>query len=234
MENLDSHVPDWIDKNDLETQFLYTKFIEVISRYTNDLNIADSLFKDIQKNYSAKNRHYHNMTHIYRMCNEWMRVRRILDNPDAVFFMIMYHDIIYKSRRVDNEQQSADYFIKDVAPKLNWNMTDEFVMDVNMGILVTKHDGMLDEVVKNNKDFQYLLDFDLEVLGANAPGVYEWYRKGVRKEYRIHPNILYKPGRKKVLESFLSREKIYLTKEFEIKEKYARKNLLDEINLYLC
>ena len=91
-----------------------------------------------------------------------------------------------------------------------------------------------EEIVEKNKDFQYILDMDLEILGESNEKTYNWYRKGVRKEYSIYPNMLYNPGRKKVLEMFLSKEKIYLTKEFEIKEKNARKNLQNEINLYLC
>jgi predicted metal-dependent HD superfamily phosphohydrolase len=56
----------------------------------------------------------------------------------------------------------------------------------------------------------------------------------VRKEYEIYPDEQYNLGRKGVLESFIKRKKIFLTKEFKKYEKRARKNLQDEINLYLC
>ncbi len=224
--------PCWINTEDFQVKYLYNQFINVISRYTPDFKLAEELFQDIQKNYSEKGRHYHNMTHIFRMTKEWSRVRIKLADSDAVFFMIMYHDVIYKPTGKNNEQESADFFKNNVASKLN--MTQDFLMSVYVGILVTKHGSGFEEVVEKNKDFQYILDMDLEILGESNEKTYNWYRKGVRKEYSIYPNMLYNPGRKKVLEMFLSKEKIYLTKEFEIKEKNARKNLQNEINLYLC
>lgn len=224
--------PCWINTEDFQVKYLYNQFIKIVSKYISDIKIAEDLFRDIQKNYSKKSRHYHNLTHIFRMTKEWSRIKLNLDNSDAVFLVIMYHDVIYNSAKSDNEQQSADFFRKNVAPKLNF--LEDSIMFVYMGILITKHNGELNSVIEKNKDFQYILDMDLEILGESNEKIYDWFRKGVRKEYSIYPNMLYNPGRKKVLEMFLSKEKIYLTKEFEIKEKNARKNLQNEINLYLC
>ena len=144
--------PCWINTEDFQVKYLYNQFINVISRYISDFKLAEELFQDIQKNYSEKGRHYHTMTHIFRMTKEWSRVRRNLADSDAVFFMIMYHDFIYKPTGKNNEQESADFFKNNVASKLN--MTEDFIMSVYMGILVTKHGSGFDGVVEKNKDFQ--------------------------------------------------------------------------------
>lgn len=230
--------PCWINTEDFQVQYLYTKFVEVFFKYTHDMSVIDNLFEDVYKKYSSRGRHYHNMTHIYRMARNWSRLKNKLRNPDAVFMAIIYHDIVYKPRKSDNEEKSKEYFEKIAKAHLqehsNAGVYYTLIDDVKCGIMATKHNDTSIAYWKNDLDIQYLLDFDLEILGTNIEADYDWYRQGVRKEYRIYPNVLYKPGRKKVLESFLSREKIYLTEDFKEREENARKNLKKEINSYLC
>jgi predicted metal-dependent HD superfamily phosphohydrolase len=230
--------PCWINTEDFQVQYLYTKFVEVFYKYVNNTEVIDKLYKDVYDKYNGRGRHYHNMTHIYRMVRNWSRLKKKLKNSDAVFMAIIYHDIVYKPRKSDNEEKSAEYFEKIAEAHLKKHLVAgvyyTLVDDVKCAIVATKHNATSVIYWKDNSDIQYLLDFDLEILSASNANDYEWYRSGVRKEYRIYPNILYKPGRKKVLESFLTREKIYLTKDFEERENTARKNLKKEINSYLC
>lgn len=218
---------------ELEVVIVEEAFKKVFSRYTSDEKLIDSLFADVYKSYTSSSRHYHNMYHICYMVGLWEANVSKFKDADAMFMAIIYHDIIYKSRRSDNEEKSADYFVDKVAEVLG--LKTNFYFAVFEAIIATKHNEASKEIWEKNTDIQYLLDFDLAVLGTRHKDTYEWYRKGVRKEYRIYPNILYKPGRKKVLESFLSRKKIYITKDFQDSlEKNARRNLQNEINLYLC
>ena len=60
------------------------------------------------KKYSAKSRHYHDMNHICGMCDCWDLFKHKLKNPDEIFMAIIYHDIIYKPTRSDNEEKSAE------------------------------------------------------------------------------------------------------------------------------
>jgi predicted metal-dependent HD superfamily phosphohydrolase len=230
--------PCWINTEDFQVQYLYTKFMEVFFKYVQDTVIVDNLFEDVYKKYNSRGRHYHNMAHIYRMTRSWAMFKNKLRNPDAVFMAIIYHDIVYKPRKSDNEEKSREYFEKIAKAHLQEHSTAgvyyTLIDDVKCAIMATKHNDTSIAYWKNDLDIQYLLDFDLEILGTNVEADYDWYRQGVRKEYRIYPNILYKPGRKKVLESFLLREKIYLTEDFKAREEIARKNLKKEINSYLC
>ena len=172
------------------------------------------------------------MRHLYRMCKLWKQHSSKLEDKDAVFFAIIYHDIIYKPKRTDNEEMSLKYFIGKVLPHLK-KLSKASSLQIANHILASKHDDFSKVLWKNNKDTQYLLDFDLEVLGTEHLDVYDWYKSGVRQEYKVYPDKLYKPGRKAVLESFLKKDKIYLTPEFKKREKTARINLQNEINSYI-
>ncbi len=211
--------------------YVQEMFHEIFSKYTDEKTVI-KLFADVIKCYTAKSRHYHDMNHIYSMCVSWGLFKNKLVNPDVIFMAIIYHDIIYKPIKSNNEEKSSEYFEKNIAPLLNLN--NSFVLEVCIAILATKHDEASKEYYIDSTDIQYLLDFDLHVLGTPHESEYEWYRDGVRKEYKIYPDCLYKPGRKKVLESFLKRKSIYLTKDWQVSEKKARKNLRNEIKLYLC
>jgi len=59
--------------------------------------------------------------------------------------------------------------------------------------------------------------------------VYDQYKAAIRAEYRIYPDILYRKGRKKVLEHFLERDQIYYTSVFQAREEKARANLEREL-----
>jgi len=74
-----------------------------------------------------------------------------------------------------------------------------------------------------------MLDIDLSILGY-SPEKYSQYKKNIRKEYSWVPENDYVSGRKKVLESFLKKQKIFQTEYFYSKyEQNARINIQEEI-----
>ena len=80
-------------------------------------------------------------------------------------------------------------------------------------------------------DINWLLDFDLQILAAPWED-YEVYYKQIRQEYKIYPNMLYNPGRKKALHHFLERDFIFQTDVFRAAyEAKARENIKKEILL---
>ncbi|WP_100926013.1 HD domain-containing protein [Tenacibaculum sp. SZ-18] len=79
-------------------------------------------------------------------------------------------------------------------------------------------------------DAQYLIDFDLAILGQPSE-VYQQYSKLIRTEYKLVPSLLYKQGRKKVLQHFIDKPFIYKTDTFIAKyEQQAKTNLKKELN----
>jgi predicted metal-dependent HD superfamily phosphohydrolase len=80
-----------------------------------------------------------------------------------------------------------------------------------------------------DNDTNLFTDADLSILGKSWDAYSQYYQQ-VRKEYGFYPDLLYKPGRKKVLQHFLSMNSIYKTPFF--KEKYehsAIENLKHEL-----
>ncbi|MCK7556860.1 hypothetical protein MKQ70_18295 [Chitinophaga sedimenti] len=71
------------------------------------------------------------------------------------------------------------------------------IRKVSEWIIATKTHG--DTAV--DSDLSYLLDIDLGILGAPLMSYVEYTRQ-IRQEYRIFPDLLYNPGRKKVLKHF--------------------------------
>ena len=56
--------------------------------------------------------------------------------------------------------------------------------------------------------------------------------KNIRKEYAIYPDMLYNPGRKKVLQHFLTMDTIYKTAVYRDRyEQKAKENLQRELEL---
>ena len=202
-------------------------FYEVMGDFVKKPKQIDKLYLDVIKRYSSKGRFYHNIEHIYSMCDLWVQYRDKITRPSFVFLAIIYHDIIYKTYRSDNEEQSAEYF-HNLAFKKHFSLEANEIVYIKDLIKYTKHNCFFD--LKLHKDAQFLLDFDLAVL-SRSEDVYSQYTIDIRKEYKRYPNFLYKKGRTDVLKGFLDKEQIYLTKEFSCFEEKARKNIENEINL---
>ena len=76
-------------------------------------------------------------------------------------------------------------------------------------------------------DARVLIDADLAILGASEP-VYRDYAEKIRQEYAWVPEAGYRHGRRRVLDSFLARPRIYHF--LGQLEEPARRNLMGEID----
>ena len=197
---------------------LKKQWLALGKKYTKNDLLLHSIWGKIIKQYSEKNRHYHNLNHIQSMLKLAEENKKVLVDLDAVLFSIWFHDVIYKASSKKNEEKSA-YFCKDILGKLNLSASK--INKITAFIISTKvHKVALTE----NNDNAFLLDFDLSVLGQSWE-VYQTYIQNIRKEYKMYPSFLYNPGRKKVLNNFIAREKLYFTKKYQtLFEAQARRN----------
>lgn len=138
-----------------------------------------------------------------------------------VLFAVYYHDAVYRVLRKDNEEKSAELANK----RLNTlNVKPKRIELCIKHILATKIHELGDD-----SDTNYFTDADLSILGQDWP-TYKIYVEGIRKEYWIYPDMVYKPGRKKVIEHFLQMGNIYKTEPFSAKfEHQARLNMKWEL-----
>ncbi len=203
-----------------------TEWSEIVSKYLIDASLSENIFNDLVKNYSSKKRHYHTLEHIQNMLNSISEVKNRLADYETVFFAVWFHDVIYESLKNDNEDKSALYASKAL---IKINFTADRITKVCQLILATKNHT----IISANEDFdtQLMLDADLKILGASKTDYFK-YTQQVRKEYKLVPELLYKPGRKKVLSKFLEMPFLFRTPEY--RERYeiiAKENLRNELEL---
>lgn len=186
--------------------------------------IKNDFYHKLFKDYSSKDRYYHNLNHIEYLLLLLNKYSHLLVSPQTVRFAIWYHDSIYDASKNNNEELSAELAKSHL---LTLGVDKNIIYDCYRLILATKSHNLSDEF--NSFDAQFLLDIDLSILAASKEQYFE-YSKQIRQEYSIYSNELYNKGRKQVLQHFLNSKRIYKTNIFyEKNEKQARNNIMLEL-----
>lgn len=198
---------------------------ELIQPYCSDTSLTDRFFEEIEKKYTGRSRHYHNLQHIAALLQLCEQYSHRLTDKDVVALAVFYHDIIYNVLRKDNEPRSALLAVKRLYAL---GVPEDKTAQVKLFIEATQSHALTATVV-NTHDLQLFLDFDMSILGAQWNDYLE-YTKQVRREYRVYPDKLYIPGRTKFLEHCLQTQHIFQTPEFrENYETAARSNIAQEL-----
>lgn len=178
---------------------------------------------DLEKGYSKKSRYYHNLTHLKEMIESFEIYKDKLQNPAEILFSIFYHDFVYSASQKNNELKSAEYALSILSE--NSILNKQLVFDAICATQQHQQNAI--------EDINWLIDFDLKILAKDWED-YQIYFGQIRKEYRIYPDFLYKPGRAKALKHFLENEFIFQTNEFRnLYEEKARINIEKEISLLM-
>lgn len=168
-------------------------------------------------------RAYHNLSHLEEMVYHLKRH----DAPrDPILFgvALIYHDIVHKPTRVDNEKRSADSAARMLEHCTN--LSKPRIERCRQLILATrKHIPSAED----DGDEALLIDLDLAVLARDSDG-YDRYISAVRKEFWMVPYFVFRSGRTRVITSLLDREAIFHTEEGRAQyETKARENLWREL-----
>ncbi len=209
---------------ELETNWMRLTEHSVFERVTAQL--VHEVFLDLVARYSEPHRFYHTVAHIDNLFTTIGTIRKFSDTvePDystIITLAIWFHDVIYNTRASDNEEKSIEY-AETVLTRLN--VCRATLDRVKTLILATeKHHPPNEDLT-----CQIFLDADLAILSANSRE-YNQYAQAIRHEYAWIPLNEYRVGRKRVLESFLQRERLYFTAYmYTTKETAARINLKAE------
>jgi predicted metal-dependent HD superfamily phosphohydrolase len=203
---------------------LQSTFTDLAKKYTDQPETITTVWNEIANNHSHSKRFYHNLTHLEHLLTQLTPIQNQIKDWDAILFALYFHDVVYNVTKHKNEEMSSEWAGK----KLNLlKVPVEVVKKTRRTITATKKHELNDD-----PDINYFTDADLSILGT-SPEAYKTYTQQIRKEYAIYPDVLYKPGRKKVLEHFLEMERIFKTNHFfELYETQARENLQEELQLY--
>jgi predicted metal-dependent HD superfamily phosphohydrolase len=196
-------------------------FLNLVNKYTTGERRANELWAEITKAYTHKKRHYHTLTHLENMIEELDQYRPRITDWDTTLFAVFYHDIVYNVLKQNNEEKSAMLAVNRMT---SLAVPAEKIEKCKAMILATKA-----HQITNNPDTDLFTDADLAILGQPW-NTYENYTRQIRAEYAIYPDIMYKPGRKKVLAHFLAMKRIYKTEQFYAQfERAARENMEREL-----
>ena len=198
-------------------------YLSLAGKYSGDAEKAGKCWEEIGHAYAKKGRAYHTLDHLENLVRELMVVRERIADWETMIFSICYHDVVYSAMKGNNEEKSAELAEERLT---GLSVPSEMVTRCKEQILATKGHH-----VSEDGDINYFTDADLSVLGKDWDS-YAVYASNVRKEYSIYPDMVYKPGRIKVLQSFLDMDRIYKTDFFfERYEDAAKRNLQREIDL---
>jgi predicted metal-dependent HD superfamily phosphohydrolase len=178
----------------------------------------------IGSRYSEPGRFYHTLAHLAAMLRELRGADTRPRDECAVAMAIFFHDLVYDARSKTNEEDSArlwEAFARDAKLEhaLEARVTD--------WILQTKHHMDCDP--HSEPDKLLFLDLDLSVLGGEATE-YDAYSDAIRREYAHVSDSDFRAGRAAVLRTFLAKENLYFTPEFQRRlQQRARANLEREL-----
>ncbi len=196
-------------------------FLQLFTNYTDDHRLINELWTEVEEHYSHKKRHYHTLSHLYNLLLELTEIKSRIKCWNTILFTMYYHDIVYNVLKANNEELSAEFAEKRMK---QITVKSHLIENSISQILATKN-----HLADSASDTNYFTDADLSVLGQGWQA-YSMYCQHVRKEYSIYPDMIYMPGRKKVLKHFLAMERIYKTDYFYNKyEAQARQNIALEL-----
>ena len=196
-------------------------FTEALSPYEQEQRITALLWEEITIAYTSPGRYYHNLAHLEHMLEQLIPIKDKIQHWNIMVLALCYHDIVYEPLQNNNEAESAALAEKRLG---RLAMHKNRIAETAAMIMATqKHE------ISPVADINLFTDADLSILGA-APDVYTRYATDIRKEYAVVPDLLYVPGRKKVLHHFLDMPFIFKTAFFrEQYEAKARHNLRKEL-----
>ncbi|AXY74968.1 hypothetical protein D3H65_13670 [Paraflavitalea soli] len=203
-------------------------WLALCARYSKDLTLQEGLYEELYKKYTGTARHYHGLQHLTELLQLSGQYGQFLEDKDLVSFAIFYHDIIYNVLRKDNEPRSAvlaEKRLRLLGVPVEKREAVKFFIEATQTHTIR-------DTAPNRSDLAFFLDFDMAILGAPWEQ-YEAYTRQVRKEHRVYPDILFKPGRKAFLVKTLQTAYIFHTPPFRGQyEAKARANMERELQLY--
>ncbi|PPK87494.1 putative metal-dependent HD superfamily phosphohydrolase [Neolewinella xylanilytica] len=185
------------------------------------LDCPQESWKNVRKAYAG--RAYHNLDHLDEMLAHLPDHVPPLD-PSVFGIALVYHDIVYKPTRSDNERRSAHSAERLL--EQGGKLTPDRIRRCTELILATKEHL---PSLQDNGDESLLIDLDLAVL-ARPPEAYDRYTAALRQEFWMVPGFVFRSGRRKVLTTLLDRTHIYHTELGRATyEGPARENLWREL-----
>ncbi|WP_420347226.1 hypothetical protein [Pelagibius sp.] len=195
--------------------------------------LPTALLADLRQRYGEPQRHYHTWAHIEALLSLFAEVRAQLCDPAAVEAALYYHDAVYDPRASDNEARSAALLRQACAGVLPPRSLEAAAQLVEATAAHRLPEGLIEEGMTGGRleDARLFLDMDLSILAAGQ-AEFEAYEAAIRREYGHVDAAVFGAGRRRILEGFLARERLYFSDHFAARfEAPARANLARSLAL---
>lgn len=137
----------------------------------------------------AKRQHYHNLAHIAELLSAFYRGK--WEHPDDVFYAIWYHDLVYNTKALNNEQKSVAAFLKDQS------FNERIDLD-NVCKLIMATD--YSKPCPDDLDCRNFRTIDTNIIFSDPDTIRE-YEYAIRKEYSWVSEKRYYYYRRKIMKA---------------------------------
>ncbi|NVO33178.1 HD domain-containing protein [Hymenobacter lapidiphilus] len=203
---------------------MQTRWNALVNPLMPDAARCNSTYQQLSAAYSGSGRYYHDLRHVQALLDTVDEYAGMVVDREVVELAVWFHDAVYNYLSSENEALSAE-----LARQFLAHSTLSAERQARVAYLIectTRHAAAHAPA----PDLDFFLDADLRVLGAE-PADYAEYAQQIRQEYRLVPAVLYRRGRRKVLEQLLAAPALYRTAAFHDRfEAAARRNLRAELN----
>ncbi|SDX79582.1 HD domain-containing protein [Hymenobacter psychrophilus] len=203
---------------------MQTRWNALIAPIVADAALRDVTYQQLSTAYSGPGRYYHNLHHVQALLDTVEEYAGLVKDREVVELAVWFHDAVYDYLSSENETRSAELARQFL---VHTTLSPERQARVAYLIECTAHHTAS---YAPAPDLDFFLDADLQILGG-AEADYAEYARQIRQEYRLIPDLLYRRGRRKVLEQLLNTPILYRTPEFrERLDAAARRNLRAELD----
>lgn len=176
-----------------------------------------ALYHELIARYSEPHRKYHTTRHLDECFAKLLEVQSSAIRYREIELALWFHDAVYDVKRKDNEEKSAEW-ARSAA--LRSGLSSAAAERVHVLVMATRHNATPEDL-----DARILVDIDLSIRGAGAER-FDEYERQVREEYAWVPEFLFRSERRKILQEFFARPRIFNTDHFfQTHEAQARANI---------
>ena len=206
------------------TEYLISAYCGIYARIKRVSPDFQGKLMDLQcymDRYAEPWRYQHTSEHIVSGLRKLYPLESQFSDPVTVLVAWLYHDIIWAPKCEHNEWCSAEFAQKELMRLKAYGVDIKAVYQM---IIATHDHVILQDFCGNRSDLAILLDVDLSDLGAPHE---EFMATGelIRKEFGMYTRKEFTDGRAAFAQSFLNRDKIFMSTHFEHLEDQAQKNL---------
>lgn len=179
----------------------------------------------IFEQYAQPHRAWHNLCHLSHSWNALVQAApSILQEGENYRILLeanQFHDIVYDTRRGDNEIESIRQYKQQCeSSEYKHTMT---VAQLILSTVTHQVPSSWEQDVRRRHLNQLFLDSDLAIF-AEAYELVDFYDEAIRQEYSHVPDMQFYQARLEILRKFNARQ-IFLSEEFSTKENIAHENL---------